>query len=67
MRYSLAGSSTAMAVAEYSYDTLPKLERAAVPTADDLVDVIEHPFLDGRRTTIAEYLAAHADGPKDGE
>jgi len=56
-----------MAVAEYSYEGLPTLERAAVPTADDLVDVIEHPILDGRRTTIAEYLAEHGEGPKDGD
>jgi len=67
VRYSLAGSSTAMAVAEYSYDALPTLERAAVPTADDLVDVIDHPILDGRRTTIAEYLAAHAESPEAGQ
>ncbi len=67
VRYSLAGSSAAMAVAEYTYDALPTLERASVPAADDLVDAIEHPFLDGRRTTIAEYLAQHEHRPDAGE
>jgi predicted nuclease of restriction endonuclease-like (RecB) superfamily len=61
VRYSLAGSSAAMAVAEYSYEALPSLERAAVPPADDLVEALEHPVVDGRRTTIAEYLSSHPD------
>ena len=36
VRYALAGTSAPVAVADYTYDTLPALARAAVPTGEEL-------------------------------
>ncbi len=38
VRYSLAGSTAPLAVADYSYDALPPAARAAVPTDIELDD-----------------------------
>ena len=39
VRYSLANTSAPLAVADYTYDTLPAHERDAVPTARQLTDL----------------------------
>lgn len=47
VRYSLGGAASPMAVADYTYDTLPAAERSALPTAEDLAAVLDSP-LNGR-------------------
>jgi len=41
VRYSLAGASAPLAVADYTYDALPASARDAVPTADELVTAVD--------------------------
>ncbi len=44
VRYALAGAPAPLAVADYTYDTLPPRERAALPTAAELTAALqEHP------------------------
>lgn len=44
VRYSLGGAASPMAVADYTYDTLPDAERNALPAAEDLTAVLDGPF-----------------------
>lgn len=39
VRYALAGMSTPIAVAAYTYDALPEVARAAVPPEEALTDL----------------------------
>ncbi len=41
VRYALAGAPAPLAVAEYTYDTLPAQERGALPTAAELAAALE--------------------------
>ncbi len=41
VRYSLAGTTAALAVADYTYDALPEGARDAVPTDDELVTAVD--------------------------
>jgi len=41
VRYSLAGSTAPLAVANYTYDTLPPAARAAVPTDTQLANAAD--------------------------
>jgi len=41
VRYSLAGTTAPLAVADYTYDTLPALVRELVPTDDELASAVE--------------------------
>lgn len=43
VRYALSASTAPMAVAGYTYDTLPAAERAALPTATELAAALELP------------------------
>ena len=43
VRYALAGTPAPLAVADYSYDTLPVRERGGLPTADELAAALERP------------------------
>lgn len=43
MRYALSASTAPMAVAGYTYDTLPADEQAALPTAAELTAALELP------------------------
>jgi len=48
VRYSLAGAKAPLAVADYTYDTLPAAARAAVPAADDLAQIVDASLTDLR-------------------
>ncbi|WP_237342149.1 PDDEXK nuclease domain-containing protein [Williamsia soli] len=41
VRYSLAGTTAPLAVADYTYDTLPALVRELVPTDDELASAVD--------------------------
>ncbi|WMM73078.1 PDDEXK nuclease domain-containing protein [Rhodococcus pyridinivorans] len=41
MRYSLAGTTAPLAVANYAYDTLPEPIRELVPTDRELADAVD--------------------------
>ena len=43
VRYALAGAPAPLAVADYTYDTLPARERGGLPTADELAAALEQP------------------------
>jgi len=43
VRYALAGAPAPLAVADYTYDTLPPQERGALPTAAELAAALETP------------------------
>ncbi len=43
VRYALAGAPAPLAVADYTYDTLPAQERGALPTAAELAAALEPP------------------------
>ncbi len=43
VRYALAGAPAPLAVADYSYDTLPPQERGGLPTAAELAAALEPP------------------------
>jgi len=43
VRYALAGAPAALAVADYTYDTLPPQERGGLPTAAELAAALEPP------------------------
>jgi len=60
VRYSLAGASAALAVADYTYDTLPDRERELLPTAAQLQTVV----VDAARTAAVE-AAARTGGSAD--
>ena len=58
VRYSLGATTAPMAVAIYTYDTLPVAERAALPADTDLMSALEAPVeVDGHQVTLIEYLA----------
>ena len=58
VRYSLAGSTSPMAVAGYTYDTLPAPERALLPADVEVVHAVEQPVQVGpRQMSFDEYLA----------
>lgn len=44
VRYSLGRAASPMAVADYTYDTLPAAERCALPAAEDLAAVLDSPL-----------------------
>ena len=44
VRYSLGGAASPMAVADYTYDTLPAAERSALPAAEDIAAVLDTPW-----------------------
>ena len=57
VRYALSGAARPMAVAGYTYDTLPPAERAALPSDTRVAAALEAPVdVDGRQMTLAEYL-----------
>lgn len=41
VRYSLAGTTAPLAVADYTYETLPSQVRALVPTDDEIAAAVE--------------------------
>ena len=41
VRYSLAGSTAPLAVADYTYDALPLAARAAIPTETELTEAAD--------------------------
>ncbi|MNW69163.1 hypothetical protein D3C74_481070 [compost metagenome] len=41
VRYALAGASAPLAVANYTYDSLPPAEQAALPRADQLQAILD--------------------------
>jgi len=43
VRYALAGVPAPLAVADYTYDTLPAQERGGLPTAAELAAALEPP------------------------
>jgi len=45
VRYALAGAPAPLAVADYTYDTLPAQERGTLPTAAELAAALELPGL----------------------
>lgn len=47
VRYALRGAGVPMAVADYTYDTLPANERRSLPNDRALLDAIE-PYVQGR-------------------
>ncbi len=57
VRYSLGGASSPMAVAGYTYETLPAAERGALPAAQDITAILDGP-LDRRdpSTRLADAL-----------
>lgn len=57
VRYALSGAARRMAVAGYTYDTLPPAERAALPSDTRVAAALEAPIdVDGRQMTLAEYF-----------
>ncbi len=57
VRYALAGAPAPLAVAGYTYDSLPDAEQAALPTASELTAALTGPVdVDGRRVTLQQYL-----------
>jgi hypothetical protein len=53
-----------MAIADYTYDTLPAAERAAMPPADDLTAVLDTPFGDQDSSPrLADALPSDEDDP----
>jgi len=58
VQYALGGSSQAVAVATYTYDTLPAEVRSTLPTPEDVIAGVEAPVEHhGRQLTIDEYIA----------
>jgi len=58
VRYSLGTAGAPMAVATYTYDTLPADERAALPSDTDVMSALATPVsLGDRRLTLTELLA----------
>jgi len=43
VRYALAGAPAPLALADYTYDTLPPQERGGLPTAAELAAALEPP------------------------
>lgn len=62
VRYSLASTAAPLAVSDYTYSQLPTDALPAVPDAEALSEVVEHPVVDGRQLTIAEYLDEFGTG-----
>ncbi|MCB1258158.1 MAG: DUF1016 family protein [Microthrixaceae bacterium] len=62
VRYSLASTAAPLAVSDYTYSQLPTEALPAVPDAETLSEVVEHPVVDGRQLTIAEYLDEFGTG-----
>ena len=57
VRYALSGAARPMAVAGYTYDTLPPAERAALPSDTRVAAALEAPVdVDGQQITLAECL-----------
>jgi YhcG PDDEXK nuclease domain len=57
VRYALSGATQPMAVAGYTYDTLPPKEQAALPSDTRVASALEAPVdVAGRQMTLAEYL-----------
>ena len=57
VRYALSGAAQPMAVAGYTYDTLPPVEQAALPSDTRVAAALQAPVdVDGRQMTLAEYL-----------
>lgn len=62
VRYTLGSSASPMAIADYTYDTLPAAERAAMPPADDLTAVLDTPFSDDDPSSrLADALPSDED------
>lgn len=61
VRYSLAGASAPLAVADYTYNTLPPAVRAGVPTDGELLAAVtpERPDLPGEDADVDD------DRPED--
>lgn len=58
VRYALAGSTSPMAIAGYTYETLPEAERALLPADVDVLHAVEQPVQVGpRQVPFEEYLA----------
>lgn len=63
VRYSLAGTTAPLAVANYTYDTLPDPVRALVPTDDELASAVDATLLE---LTLHPAEDGAADGaPRD--
>ena len=60
VRYSLAGSTAPLAVADYTYDALPPAARASVPTETELTDAAGAAL--DQLTANAELSASEDDG-----
>ena len=56
VRYALRSTQAPMAVATYTYDTLPPAERATLPSDTDVLSALEASVaVDGRPLTLTEY------------
>lgn len=57
VRYSLGGATQPMAVAGYTYDKLPAVEQAALPSDVRVAAALESPMeIGGQQLTLADYL-----------
>jgi hypothetical protein len=62
VRYTLGSAASPMAIADYTYDSLPAAERAAMPPADDLTAVLDTPFGDQDSSSrLADALPSDED------
>jgi len=58
VHYALAGATNPMAVAGYTYESLPETERALLPSAADVIEAVEQPLTVGmRQMTLEEAFA----------
>lgn len=58
VRYALAGATNPMAVASYTYESLPEAERTLLPSADAVIEAVERPLTVGsRQMTLDEAFA----------
>jgi hypothetical protein len=57
VRYVLGSTGAPVAVAMYTYDTLPAAERAALPSDADVVAALARPLeVGGRQLSLTEFL-----------
>ncbi|MEO7286429.1 MAG: PDDEXK nuclease domain-containing protein [Jatrophihabitantaceae bacterium] len=66
VRYALRGAAAPMAVADYTYESLPDHERSTLPTAADLAALLDAPIGADPFQSVDQGLGDVADGPAPG-
>lgn len=66
VRYSLGATTSPMAVATYTYETLPPEERAALPPAEVVTAALATSIeVDGRQVSLSDYLTQAEAADRD--